>query len=90
MVWSSQARQHRNHCASCRYQTIDTIAVSRPLRRPIFRRFGIRAFDQTLASSQDQEDHRSRKERSHRDVERTGGTLRVQQALEHSAEYEPQ
>ena len=41
------------------------------------------------ASSQDQEDYRSRKERSHRDVKRTGGTLRLQQALEHSAECEP-
>ena len=42
MVSARQARQHRNHCASCRYQTIETIALATPLRWVIRSRFGIR------------------------------------------------
>lgn len=42
MISVSEARQHRNHCASCRYQTIETIALARPSRRVICSRFGTR------------------------------------------------
>src|SRR5439155_17553064 len=35
MVSARQARRRQDHCATCRYQTIETIALLTPLSRPI-------------------------------------------------------